>query len=413
VNQQPIPGETDPLRRLDTFVGVALRVARSARTGQALLASIASAIEPEWVPTAVAAELEAAAALALQPIEFRHVELILREAWGTAATDELDDLDPDPVAITPIAQVHRGLLAGAPVAVKVLRPGLAPLARQDLSLLRALVAPLAAAFPALDAAATLAEVRERLLDELDLEHEAAIQRRLHRALQGHPSLSVPAPVMRLAHENVLVSEWVDGVPLSNARDHDRVAAELVAFALGAARSGIVHAGLDPDDVLVVPGGGLAVLDFGAARVIDGERAAAAGDALAAFAARDTTALANLLARHEWAAPRDGIAARQAQRIIELGHRALGPLVGPGSATLDGEALLAVHARLAGQRRDLADLLDAGTLPPEDVWPLLGIARLIGTIARIGATAQWLPLAIGALRDGWGATARRSGGPAHR
>jgi hypothetical protein len=411
VSLPPGSDETDPLSRVHAFVGVALRVARSARTGQALLASIASAIELEWLPAPVAAELEAAAALARQPIEPRQVERILRNAWGAAPTNELDDLDPEPVAVTPIAQVDRGLLAGAPVAVKVLRPGLAPLARQDLSLLGALQAPLAAAFPALDVTATLAEVRERLLDELDLEHEATIQRRFHRGLQGHPRLSVPAPVMRLAHEHVLVSEWVDGVPLSRGGDQDRSASDLVVFALGAARAGIVHAGLNPDDVLIAADGRLAVLDFGAARVIDGTRATVAGDAVAAFAAADATALASSLARLGWTASRDGVSETQAQRMIELGHRVLGPLVGPGPARLDGAALLAARDRLAEQRQALADMLEDGALPPEDLWPLLGIARLIGTVARIGATGRWLELATAALREGWGASDARLGGPA--
>ena len=44
-------------------------------------------------------------------------------------------LDPEPIAVTPSAQVHRGVLEGRPVAVKLLRPGLASSVRQDLVLL--------------------------------------------------------------------------------------------------------------------------------------------------------------------------------------------------------------------------------------------------------------------------------------
>ena len=90
------------------------------------------------------------------------------------------------MAVTPISQVHRGVLDGTPVAVKVLRPGLASSVRQDLALLEGLIAPLGAAFPAIDAGAILHEVRERVLDELDLENEAVAQRRFHRALAQPP-----------------------------------------------------------------------------------------------------------------------------------------------------------------------------------------------------------------------------------
>ncbi len=137
------------------------------------------------------------------------------------------------------------------MAVKVLRPGLAATVRQDMTLLEGLVAPLSAAFPAVDAAAMLSEVRERTLDELDLESEAATQRRVHRALRRHPFLTVPAPVMRLCHDEVLVSEFVDGVPLWQAPDPDLAAARLVVFVIGAARAGVIHADPHPDDVLVL------------------------------------------------------------------------------------------------------------------------------------------------------------------
>ncbi|MGP0036548.1 MAG: AarF/UbiB family protein [Solirubrobacteraceae bacterium] len=103
------------------------------------------------------------------------IERVLRDAWGRRPTDELDDLDREPVAVTPISQVHRGVLDGAAVAVKVLRPGLAAAVRQDLGLLEGLRRPLQAAFPALDAGAALREFRERVLEELDLENEASVQ----------------------------------------------------------------------------------------------------------------------------------------------------------------------------------------------------------------------------------------------
>src|SRR5947199_89282 len=80
-------------------------------------------------------ELEAAHSGAHEPMSMRTVERSLRDAWGVDPTDELDELDPEPAAVTPSAQVHRGVLGGDAVAVKVLRPGLAGSVRQDLVLL--------------------------------------------------------------------------------------------------------------------------------------------------------------------------------------------------------------------------------------------------------------------------------------
>ena len=58
---------------------------------------------------------------------------------------------------------------------------------------------------------------------------------------------------------------------------------------GAARNGFAHADPHPDDVLVLPDGRLAILDFGATRGLDGDRFAAAAGAVEAFVADDADA----------------------------------------------------------------------------------------------------------------------------
>ena len=58
---------------------------------------------------------------------------------------------------------------------------------------------------------------------------------------------------------------------AQAVDRDHAAAQLVRFVLGATAAGIVHADPDPEDVLVLPDGRLAILDFGAWRELDRDR----------------------------------------------------------------------------------------------------------------------------------------------
>jgi hypothetical protein len=271
--------------------------------------------------------------------------------------------------------------------------------RQDLAVLEALVVPLGRAFPALDARAVLEEFRERVLDELDLEQGASAQRRFHRALRRHPWLMIPAPVMALARDGVLVSEWVDGIPLWRASDPDQAAARLVQFALGGAAAGIVHAGPDPDDVLVLPDGRLAMLGFGAWADIDPDRVALVAVALHGFLARDVEAFGGALEQLGWL-PR-GCGAT-ALRLIDDG---LGGLAGPGPARLDSDAVLAARDRLLDRPEAIVELILAGALPPQDLWPARGVAQLFATIARVGATGDWRGLALTALRDGWQAPAR--------
>jgi hypothetical protein len=390
----------DAARRIDAVIGIALRLARSAPTGRIALAQLARSLDPAWIPLpwgeTIIAELEAARVAASVPLEAKQVERVLRDAWGTAPSNELDEFDPTPAAITPSAQVHRAVHDGRAVAVKVLRPGLAASVRQDLALLESLTAPLAAAFPALDPQAVMAEVRERVLDELDLEHEAAAQRRFHRALRNHPLFVVPAPVTQLAHDGVLVSEWIDGVPLSAAGDRDDAASRLVLFVLGGLRAGMVHADPDPDDVLVLEDGRLAILDFGATRDVDTARGEQTAAALEAFISGDADVLGRTLAQLGW------LPAEQAASALDLGEHVLGDLGGPGPVRLDTGAVLGARGRAAERPRHLLELLLAGALLPQDLWPARAVAQLFGTIARVGATGPWRELARAALRDGWDA-----------
>jgi hypothetical protein len=390
------PDET--FRSVDALIKVGLRLARSAPSGRILLARIADSIDLDWIPRPwgdrVVAELEAAHSAGREEIAFREIERVLARAWGTKPTNVLDDLDANPAAVTPSSQVHRGALDSSPVAVKVLRPGLAASVRQDLALLEALLAPLGAAFPALDPGAVVVEFRERVLDELDLEHEATVQRRFHRGLRNHPFLVVPTPITQLAHESVLVSEWIDGVPLREAPNPDEAACRLVLFVLGALRAGIVHADPHPDDVLVLDDGRLAILDFGATRTVEGERVELVSAAVDAFAAEDSEELGAALERL------GALPASHAPTLLDLLSHALGDLAGPEPVRLDSQGVLAARDRLFARPEQLSDVVAAGAMPPQDLWPARGSVQLFATIARVGATGPWRELVRAGLRDGW-------------
>jgi len=389
--------------RLRALAEAALKLARSAPSGRLALARLADAIDPRWLGDGgdgrLAAELRRASEQAREPVPFKAIERALRDAWGVAPGRELDELEREPVAVTPLAQVHRGVLDGDPVAVKVLRPGLAIGVRGDLLLLDALARPLGAAFPGLDATGMIAEVRQRVLDELDLDSESDAQRVAHRALRDHPSLHVAAPVSRLGHQNVLVTPWLDGVPLAATagRDRDRSAALYVAFVAGGARHGLVKAAASRDDALLLRDGRLAVLDFGAVTRGDAERAAAADDALGAARRDDPADWDAALQTLGVLGPADRTAA------LALTRAALGPFAGVGVEPLDADAVLAIARRLAERRGELTRLAAVIAPVPGDLWALRGIGEALGAIATSGgATADWLALVRASLHEGWNA-----------
>ena len=151
-------------------------------------------------------ELDAARDAACEPLDARTVERALKDAWGRAPAKVLDDFDPEPLAVRAAAQTHRGVADGAPVAIRVRRPGLDRAVRADLALLDALAAPLRTALPKADTRALLRSVREQTLDELDFEHEASTHRRVARVLRDVEGLVVPPVHGELCAEAVFVAE---------------------------------------------------------------------------------------------------------------------------------------------------------------------------------------------------------------
>lgn len=392
---------TDP--RLDALRALAdtgLRLARGTTTARLALAGLRDVVDPATLPPEIreraVAELERAHAQATRPLAFAEIEKALKDAWGEHHAGVLEELDPEPVACTPAAQVHRGMHDGDAVAVKVLRAGIADQVRQDLNLLETLIRPLGAVFPSLAPGLLLREVRERILDELDLEHEASTQRSFARALRRHDQLHVPAPVSALCHERVLVSAWVDGTPVGELTDpgeRAQAARALVRFHVGSARFGTVHADPHPADALRMADGRIAFLDFGAVRRVPTARVDEAVVALEAFLAADAQGLGASLDRLGWLPGPVGATALVIGRAILEGH-----LDGP--SRLDAAMIVETGERAAAHAEALWPLAEVTSVPPEDLWPLRMLGGLATLLARLDVEDDWPTLFGDAARDGW-------------
>ena len=270
--RRTIRSDLPPALRALLDVGGAL-LQRSS-TGRILLGRVDGIVAPALVPAPLerfAATLARAREEASVPLAPKQVERALRDAWGRAPARVLDDLDVgEPVAVTPVAQVHRAELDGEAVAVKVLRPGLDAAVRSDFALLDALRPPLAVALPRVDGGALLARIREQALDELDLEHEAAQQRAVGRVLRGVEGVVVPVAHTDLAATGVSVSGWLEGPSLAErpAADPSAAARALVTAHVEAARAGLVLIDPRPSHVIHLRDGRIGLLGAGTAVACD-------------------------------------------------------------------------------------------------------------------------------------------------
>ena len=364
---------------------------RRSSSGRVALARAAPLVHADALPrelAGLAERLAEARERALEPLAHKQVEQTLKEAWGKAPGKVLDDLDREPLAVTPAAQVHRGELDGVAVAVKVMRPGLPLAIRNDLALLDALAAPLGAVLGAADAGALLREARESALDELDLEHEAAQQRQVRRALRSLEEVVVPEAHSELAADQVIVTELLDGPTLETATPEDpaRVARALVRAHLTTwERAGLVLTDPRPSHVVLLADGRIGLLGAGVARAVPRERSAAALDALRAVRDEDATAFTDAV-RELGLLP----TAAAATAFAEVRH-AVGPLLS-GPARLDGPALAGAGER--GLRRLGAWMgLAAEVTPHPHDLPVARMAgQLAALLARLGVEEDWARVA---------------------
>lgn len=385
------------LTALRTLREAALGLAKKTTSGRLALAQVATLADPRLFPAAWRADAErelASFRVEPDPLNPKDLEKLLKQAWDEAPKKVLDDLDTTPFAVTVGAQVHRAEHEGRPVVVKVLKPGLAELVRADLKLLETLVAPARAAFPASDPGALLKEVSERVLDELDLEHEGSAQRSIARALRGTEGVAVPGVLSGLTHPGVLVREFAPGTPLSEdptPADPEASAKALITAGITAARAGTLHCDPEPGNVLLQADGTIALIDAGASARVEAERIDLAAWALESFLDDDAEGFAAALADLGWVTDRG-----TADTIRELGHAIGAPLLN-GPAKLDLELLASLAERLE-DHVDQVPALAANVSPvPQDLWPLRGIGGLALSLARLGATLDWPQVAREALR----------------
>jgi predicted unusual protein kinase regulating ubiquinone biosynthesis (AarF/ABC1/UbiB family) len=213
---------------------------------------------------------------AAPPMPTAEMHRMLSEQFGRSWRDRFTEFDDTPAAAASIGQVHRGVWHdGRVVAVKVQYPGAEEALRSDLrqlSRMTRLMQPLA---PGLELKPLVAELRERMEEELDYRDEAANQRVFAEAFEGDDRVRVPRVVA--SAPKAMVSEWVEGQKLSDVirsgtqEERDGAAALLAEFLYSSpSRVGLLHADPHPGNFQITPDGRLLVLDFGAvARLPDG------------------------------------------------------------------------------------------------------------------------------------------------
>jgi predicted unusual protein kinase regulating ubiquinone biosynthesis (AarF/ABC1/UbiB family) len=330
-------------------------------------------------------------------------EGVLATELGDRWRERFERFDELPVAAASIGQVHRAVWhrpgGGLDVAVKVQYPGAREAMLADVRAFS--VASRAAALVARGVALPplVAELRTRLLEELDYTREAGHQRAFAAA---YPPGDAEVVVPRVVHATprVLVQTWLDGVPLARVAtaggraERDRAGELYQRFLLGGpARCGLLHTDPHPGNFRLTADGRLGVLDFGSCLRLPGGLPRTFGRLVTALlAGGDAEVLAAL---------REEGLIRPGARL-EVGK--LRDYLAPFSEPARHERFHYTRAWLAGQFARVNDPRNPEfavalqlTIPPEQLFTHRVWLGIVGVLAQLDADVpvrpelrRWLP-----------------------
>jgi len=213
---------------------------------------------------------------AAPPMPPATVNRLMAEQLGTGWRARFEQFDDVAAAAASIGQVHKAIWKdGREVAVKIQYPGAGAALKADMDQLNRLGPVLGLMIPGMQVRPLLAEIRERVMEELDYAAEAANQRAFAKGFDGDPDFLVPKVLA--SSPKVIISEWVNGIGLGKiissgtVEQRNRAGYLLTVLHFSAPeRVGLLHADPHPGNYLLTPDGRLGVIDFGSiARLPDG------------------------------------------------------------------------------------------------------------------------------------------------
>ncbi|MFB6484870.1 ABC1 kinase family protein [Streptomyces virginiae] len=340
---------------------------------------------------------------AAPPLPAATVHQVLADRLGADWRDLFEEFEDKPAAAASIGQVHRAVWHdGRQVAVKVQYPGAGEALLSDLKQLGRFAGLLGPLIPGMEIKPLIKELRDRVAEELDYELEAEAQRTHADAFVDDPDVVVPDVVHQ--GDQVLVTEWMEGTPLSEViadgtqEERDRAGQLLAGFLFsGPARTGLLHADPHPGNFRLIPGTDgrtrLGVLDFGTVDRLPGGWPKPIGRSLRMTLDGDAEGVYGHLCA-------EGFVKKSVELEPDAVLDYLKPIIEPAEAeefTFTRTWLRGQAARIADPRSPAHQLGRQINLPPSYLLIHRVTLSTIGVLCQLGATVRlrdeldtWLP-----------------------
>lgn len=253
----------------------------------------------------------------VKPFDSQQAQQIILTALSIDSLDTVfSEFSAAPLASASIAQVHAAKLkdSNTDVVVKVLRPDIRKTIKADTELMLTLAKVLQQWLPdgkRLRPVEVVKEYEKTIVDELDLNREAANGMQLGRNFEGSEALYVPKIYSDLCTKNMLVMERIYGIPISNIEalnDQNtnlRILAErgVEVFFTQVFRDSFFHADMHPGNIFVSRNNPqnpqYIAIDFGIVGTLNQEDKRYLAENFIAFFNRDYRKVAQLHADSGW------------------------------------------------------------------------------------------------------------------
>ena len=204
----------------------------------------------------------------------------------------------EPVAAASIAQVHRAtLIDGSDVIVKVQRPEIREQIEADINILFTIARLLDRYITEsrfFNPLGIVDEFSRTIRKEMNFVEESRNCSRFKRNFEQDPNIYIPKIYTEYVTEKAFVMEWIDGIRIDNIAEIERMGvdrAHLVeigvhAFFKQILEDGFFHADPHPGNILVMPSGAIAFVDFGIVGKVPDEMKETMADTFLALIRKD-------------------------------------------------------------------------------------------------------------------------------
>jgi len=214
----------------------------------------------------------------IRPLSFEEVRQVIENSLQQRIDAIFQEFDPVPLAAASIGQVHRAILNnGEKVAVKVQRPHIRKVAEIDLEIFKTLVVQFeqrtewGKRYPI---RTILDEFSKTLLEELNFTNEGHNTEKLAQ-FNKQGVFIIPKVYWEFSNATVLTLEFISGISLYQIIEAKNSASPYVEFDLSMIAKqlsqgllqqilvdGYFHGDPHPGNILILPEGKIALIDFG-------------------------------------------------------------------------------------------------------------------------------------------------------